>query len=99
MKLLRIYSHLLLQSVARIPLRILFIVPYMGIILLTVGTVTYLSYETGEKAVNKLLRKLISSTTEQISDRLSTYLGTPQRLVAMNRYGIEQGQINPENWE
>ncbi|MDH6098217.1 cache domain-containing protein, partial [Anabaenopsis sp. FSS-46] len=99
MKLLRIYSHLLLQSVARIPLRILFIVPYMGIILLTVGTVTYLSYETGEKAVNKLLRKLISSTTEQISDRLTTYLGIPQRLVAMNRYGIEQGQINPENSE
>ncbi|MDH6105699.1 hypothetical protein NWP22_07435, partial [Anabaenopsis tanganyikae CS-531] len=99
MKLLPIYSQLMLKFIGRIPLKTLFIVPYIGIILLSVGTVTYLSYETGERAVNKLLIPVISSRIRQISDRLTTYLGTPQRLVAMNRYGIEQGQINPENWE
>ena len=97
MKLFPIYSQLMLKFIGRIPLKTLFIVPYMAIILLSVGTVTYLSYETGERAVNKLLIPVISSRIRQISDRLTTYLGTPQRLVAMNRYGIEQGQINPEN--
>ncbi|MDB9541296.1 hypothetical protein PN457_16790, partial [Anabaenopsis arnoldii] len=99
MKLLPIYSQLMLKFIGRIPLKTLFIVPYIGIILLSVGTVTYLSYETGERAVNKLLIPVISSRIRQISDRLTAYLGTPQRLVAMNRYGIEQGQINPENSE
>lgn len=99
MKVLRINSQLIITLLGRIPLRTLFIVPYMGIILLSVGTVSYLSYQTGQRAVNKLLIKLISSTTQQISDRLTTYLEIPQKLVAMNRYGIEQGHLNPDNGE
>ena len=99
MKVLRIHSQLIITLLGRIPLRTLFIVPYMGIILLSVSTVSYLSYQTGQRAVNKLLIKLISSTTQQISDRLTTYLEIPQKLVAMNRYGIEQGHLNPDNVE
>lgn len=99
MKVLRINSQLIMTLLGRISLRTLFIVPYMGIILLSVSTVSYLSYQTGQTAVNKLLIKLISSTTQQITDRLTTYLEIPHKLVAMNRYGIEQGHINPDNRE
>ncbi|QNP29051.1 PAS domain S-box protein [Cylindrospermopsis curvispora] len=39
------------------------------------------------------------STTEGVKDHLNTYLRIPQRIVAINRQGIENSYLDPENWE
>ncbi|QNP29050.1 PAS domain S-box protein [Cylindrospermopsis curvispora] len=39
------------------------------------------------------------STTKRIEDHLRTHLETPQIIVGINRDGIKNSYLNPDNWE
>ncbi|NLQ04729.1 PAS domain S-box protein, partial [Cylindrospermopsis raciborskii] len=93
------YTTLLNYIFGKIPLQTLLSILYLIPIMTCVGIVSYVSYHTGEESVNELTNKLIISTTERIQDYVRIHLETPQRIVAMNRQGIENSYLDPENWE
>lgn len=81
-------------AIAHIPLRVFLLVPFLVQVSLIVGLVGYLSYRSGQKAVDNLATQLIRKVSEQVSDRLDDYLQTPQQIIAFNRLAIEQGNLN-----
>ncbi|OSO93813.1 hypothetical protein B7O87_05375, partial [Cylindrospermopsis raciborskii CENA303] len=83
----------------KIPLKILLSIFYLIPIITSVGVVSYVSYRAGEESVNELGNNLMTSTTERVKDHLDKYLQIPQRIVAINRQGIENSYLDLENWE
>ncbi len=69
---------------AKVPLRTLLIVPF---VLQTVGVVTlvgYLSYRSGQEAVEKLSNQLLRAENERIDQHLNSYLGKAQEINRTN---------------
>ncbi|MEB3144771.1 MAG: hypothetical protein VKL02_01335, partial [Cylindrospermopsis raciborskii 1523720] len=93
------YTTTLNHIFGKIPLKTLLSIFYLTPIITCVGIVSYISYHTAEESVNDLTNKLMMSTTEQIEDHIRTHLETPQRIVGINRDGIQNSYLNPENWE
>ncbi len=83
----------ILKFSGKVPLRAVLIVPFVLQIIGTVGLVGYLSYKNGQQAVEDLANQLIESVSERISDRLDSYLQTPQQVVAANHLVVELGTL------
>jgi len=84
-------------AIARIPLRVFLVVPFLLQLSTIVGLVGYLSFRSGQEAVQDMAEQLIHKVSEQVRDRLDHYLQTPQKLIALNLLAIEQGTLNLEN--
>ncbi|MGC8453577.1 MAG: PAS domain S-box protein, partial [Cylindrospermopsis raciborskii] len=83
----------------KIPLKILLSIFYIIPIITCVGVVSYVSYRAIEESAHELANNLMTSTTGRVKDRLNKYLQIPQRIIAINRQGIENSYLDPENWE
>ncbi|MFB2938480.1 ATP-binding protein [Aerosakkonemataceae cyanobacterium BLCC-F154] len=82
----------------KIPLRWLLVIPF---VLQTVGAtalVGYLSYRSGQQAVENLANQLLRQTSERVSDRLNSYLQPSQKVVAANNLAIQQKIVNLNNF-
>ncbi|UJL34977.1 PAS domain S-box protein [Cylindrospermopsis raciborskii Cr2010] len=93
------YTTTLNHIFGKVPLKTLLSIFYLTPIITCVGIVSYISYHTGEESVNDLTNKLMMLTTDRIRDHIRTHLETPQRIVGINRDGIQNSYLNPENWE
>jgi signal transduction histidine kinase len=82
------------NSLKKIPLRMVLIVPFVVQIFATVGLVGYLSFHQGQKAVNDLVSQLMEKASNQVDGHLDKYLALPQQLVQMNVDAIIDGQLN-----
>lgn len=95
--------HRLSRSVARVagrvPLQTVLIVPFVLQIVVTVGLVGYLSFKSGQVAVEDLAQQLMTQVGERVSERLTDYLQVPQHAVAANCLAVEQGLLNPNDFE
>ncbi|MDP5017814.1 MAG: PAS domain S-box protein, partial [Dolichospermum sp.] len=77
-----------------VPLRTLLIVPFF---LQTVGMVTlvgYLSYRSGQQAVDKLADQLMTEVGDRIEQHLHTYLGKAQQINSTNVDAFESGILD-----
>ncbi|HEY9651772.1 MAG TPA: PAS domain-containing protein, partial [Coleofasciculaceae cyanobacterium] len=83
----------------KLPLRTVIVVPFVLQIVGTVGLVGYLSFKSGQEAVEELANQLMEQVGERISDRLTTYLQTPQNAVAANHLAVQQGMLNINDFE
>ncbi|MFB2881169.1 ATP-binding protein [Floridanema aerugineum] len=91
------YVKLRVESV-KIPLRWLLVIPF---VLQTVGAtalVGYLSYRSGQEAVENLANQLLRQTSERVSDRLNSYLQRSQKVVAANLLATQQKIVNLNNF-
>jgi len=84
---------------ARIPLRWLLVVPFVLLTTGATGLVGYLSYRSGQQAVENLANQLLRQTSERVNDRLDSYLQLPQQIVATNQFAIQQRTLNLANQE
>ncbi|WP_017299593.1 ATP-binding protein [Nodosilinea nodulosa] len=75
-------------------LRNLLIVPFLLQIVGITGVVGYLSYRSGQRAVEALAQQLITETSQQVEASLAAYLKTPQTITTMNAHLIQQGQFS-----
>ena len=82
-----------------IPLSSVLIFPFVAIIVGTVGLVGYLSYQSGQQAIENLASQLLRQTSERISDRLNSYLQISQQVVAANDLAVKQGTLNINDQE
>jgi signal transduction histidine kinase/DNA-binding NarL/FixJ family response regulator len=73
-----------LQTNRQIPLRLILIVPFVLQIVGAVGLVGYLSYRSGQEAVEKLADKLMSETSNRIVQHLDSYMGKAQAINQIN---------------
>ncbi|MBF2046761.1 MAG: PAS domain S-box protein [Elainella sp. C42_A2020_010] len=77
-----------------VPLRWALTVPF---VLLTVGAtalVGYLSYRSGQKAVDDLRHQLVLGINDRVTQELKTYLQTPLLINRLNVDAANQGQID-----
>ncbi|MGB8691365.1 MAG: hypothetical protein WCD53_29140 [Microcoleus sp.] len=83
----------------QIPLRLVLILPFVLQIVGAVGLVGYLSYRTGQYAVEKLADELMTETSNRIEEHLSSYLGKAQEINRANVEAFESGILDVNNFK
>ena len=83
----------------QIPLRLVLIVPFVLQIVGAVGLVGYLSYRSGQKAVEDMAYQLMDQAKNRVQDHLNTSLQTPQQTIAVNYRAVQQGRLNIKDFE
>ncbi|MEG3440069.1 ATP-binding protein [Pannus brasiliensis CCIBt3594] len=79
----------------RWPLVILFVLQTVG----ATALVGYLSYRSGQMAIEDLADRLLQQTSARVHDRLVSFLTPPQQIVAANRLSVEVGALDPNDRE
>ncbi len=74
----------------KIPLRVVFIVPFVAQVILVVGLVGYFSSRHGQLAVNNVAHRLRSELTDRIVEHLHDFLETPHQINQINANMIRQ---------
>lgn len=77
----------------KVPFYLAFTVPFALQILGIVGLVGYLSYRSGEKAVQDLAHQLMAKTEALVVQRLDQYLKFPQRINQLNIAEVNSGAV------
>ncbi len=85
-------SHKSLKS-RRISLRLLLIVPFVLQIIGAVGLVGYLSYRSGQKAVENISESLMEEVGDRIHENLKNYFRKPTEVLQSNANAIKLGMI------
>jgi diguanylate cyclase (GGDEF)-like protein/PAS domain S-box-containing protein len=81
----------------QVSLRSLLIIPFVLQVVGITSLVGYLSYRSGQKAVEVMAQQLMEQTAKRVDQRLAYYLGTAQRDLARTKLAIERGQIDAGN--
>ncbi|WP_427158237.1 ATP-binding protein [Aliinostoc sp. HNIBRCY26] len=98
-------SRIMIDSVHKsrkpriIPLRLIFIVPFVLQIVGAVSLVGYLSYRSGQQAVEKLVDELMTETSNRIHQHLDHYLGNAQTINQMNLDAVKTGVLNLNDFQ
>jgi len=87
---LSIARHLM----ARVPLRVVLIVPFVLQIFAAVGLTGYFSIMNGQKAINDLAQQLQREVATRIDQHLDTYLELPHQLNQLTLDAINRGLID-----
>ncbi|SKB12191.1 putative Histidine kinase [Planktothrix sp. PCC 11201] len=83
----------------QIPLRLVLIVPFVLQIVGAVGLVGYLSYHSGQQAVENLANQVMDQAGNRINDHLDHTLEIQRQTVAVNYQAFQQGVINLNDFE
>lgn len=100
--LLRVARSMLLKSLTtsvskisgKVPLRVIVVVPFIIQISAAVGLVGWLSFRNGQQSVDDVTSKLRSAVSDQVQNRLTSYIESPQLVNQLNANAIELGQLN-----
>ena len=79
----------------KIPLRVVFSVPFVLLLVLTVLVVSGISFQNSRRAVNDVVGRLRNEITARISQHLSGFLATPHQINANNAYAMRRGGLDP----
>lgn len=83
----------------RFSLRTVLIIPFILQILITAVVVGWMSFRTGEHAVNDVVAQLRSEITLRIQQHLRTYLETPHLVNQLNANALELKQIALQDFQ
>lgn len=78
----------------KIPLSLLITVPFLLNTFGIVGLIGWLSFRNGHDAIQHLAKQLHRKVTEQVQDRLHSYLELPYTINQLNANSIDLGQID-----
>ncbi|AFZ19936.1 PAS domain S-box protein [Allocoleopsis franciscana] len=73
-------NRLAARVAGKVPLRTVLIVPFVLQIVGTVGLVGYLSFKSGQKAVEDLAHQLMDEVGERVEQNLQHYLNVPKQM-------------------
>ncbi len=99
---MRSLKRLIDKSLTNVPLRTVFVVPFLVQIFATVGVIGWLSFRHGKRAVNEVSTQLQDEITVHIEDRLERYLAIPHQINQSNQDAIRLGSLTLDNlqpWE
>ncbi|MBF2074399.1 MAG: PAS domain S-box protein [Synechococcales cyanobacterium C42_A2020_086] len=87
-----------LRSAAKgLPLRTVLVVPFVLPMVGIVGLTGYLTWQQGRRSVNQLVEELQRETSEQVIEKLATYLETPHQINQLNAQAYQLGWLSAEN--
>ncbi|MBE9227794.1 response regulator [Phormidium sp. LEGE 05292] len=86
------------QKSRQFSLRLVLIVPFVLQIAGAVGLVGYLSYRSGQQAVEKLANELLIETNNRIKQHLDSYVGKAQEINRMNVEAFKSGVLDLNNF-
>lgn len=81
----------------KLSFRIVLSLPFLIILLVTVGLTGYLSFRNGQNAVNDVAGQLHQEVATHIQEYLDNYLGTPYLINQLNLDAIQQGELNVQD--
>ena len=90
-------SDLAANSVSRIPLRLVLVVPFILQIFAAVGITGYMSFLDSKESVEDLATQLMSEIERRIDRHLAYYLATPHQINQLNKNALDLGQIDVDN--
>ena len=99
---MRSLKRLIDNGLTNVPLRTVFVVPFLVQIFATVGVIGWLSFRHGKRAVNEVSTQLQDEITVHIEDRLERYLAIPHQINQSNQDVIHLGSLTLDNlqpWE
>ncbi|MDB9516166.1 adenylate/guanylate cyclase domain-containing protein [Roseofilum reptotaenium CS-1145] len=82
------------QYLKRLPLRLVLVVPFVVQICATVGLVGYLSYRTGQEAVQDLADQLMTEIGDRVDSHLRVHLELPHLINQTNAEAIRLNILN-----
>jgi len=82
---------------SKLPLKLIFIIPFVIQVLVTVGIIGYFSFITGEKSVNDLASQLMMTITQRIEDNLESYLQIPEIINRTNAADLKLGILDSKD--
>lgn len=85
------------QWTGKTKLQTVLIVPFVLQIVGTVGLVGYLSFRSGQQAVNTLVNELLAQMSDRVNSRLDTYLALPHQINQININAIDMGLLDLQN--
>ncbi|MEM9540149.1 MAG: ATP-binding protein [Cyanobacteria bacterium P01_E01_bin.42] len=88
------FLRLWTKAINNVPLRGVFIIPFVLQLCGTVGLVGYLSFKTGQNAIEDLADRLTDEIGDRIEQNLQTYLALPHQVNQTNAVAIELGILN-----
>ena len=80
-----------------VPLRQVLIVPFVLQLCATVGVVGYLSFRTGQQAVQNLTAQLRTEVSARIQSELEGYFAIPHEINRLNAAALLEGTLNVTN--
>lgn len=89
----------MIKALKKLPLRTVFIVPFVVQLIGTVGLVGYLAFKNGQQDVNELSLKLRQEISDRIAHQLDDFLSIPDQINQINSSAIELGMLNTSNFE
>jgi len=84
-------------KIRKISLRLVLIIPFVLQIFGAVGLVGYLSYLSGEKAVEDMAKPLMSEVGDRIDQNLTNYLQKTTQVIRNNATAIQLGLLPWQN--
>ncbi|HBE31804.1 MAG TPA: hypothetical protein DD990_10840, partial [Cyanobacteria bacterium UBA11368] len=87
------------KALKKLPLRTVFIVPFVLQLIGTVGLVGYLAFKNGQKDVNELSLKLREEISDRIAHQLDDFLSIPHQINQINSSAIELGMLNTSDFQ
>ncbi|MEG4484803.1 PAS domain S-box protein [Microcoleus sp. D2_18a_B4] len=87
-------NRLATKIIGKVPLQTVLVVPFIVLIVGTVGVVGWLSFQNGQRAVNDVAAQLRGEISDRIKDRMEHYMSIPHIVNHLNVQGIKMGQLN-----
>ncbi|MEG3877310.1 ATP-binding protein [Microcoleus sp. herbarium19] len=87
-------NNLSSKFLKKIPLRIIFTVPFMIEIFIIVGLVGFLSYKNGKEAVNEIAAQLREKITLETQEYIKNQLSSLVMIHKLNADAIERGELS-----
>ena len=85
------------KHLKRVLLRSLAIVPFTLQLIGTVGLVGYLSFKSGQGAIEGMSNRLLETVSDRVAQRLQAYVDAPQQINQVNAEAVRSGELDPKN--
>lgn len=81
----------------KFPLRTTLIVPFVLQTISAVGLIGFISYRSGQQAVNNVASQLRTELTNRITEKLASYTSIPYAINRLNASAFSRGNIDVSN--
>lgn len=78
----------------RLPLKFILVVPFIMQITIVIGLIGWLSYLSGQAAIQEMANQLRQEITDHIKEKVATFLAVPSTVNHFNQFAFEHHEID-----
>lgn len=88
------FNRIITKAFNKATLRGVLIIPFVLLIINTVGIVGFLSIKSGEEAVENIAERLVAEVSDRVNQNFQNYISIPQQINQNNAAAIRLGILN-----